>query len=385
LRRTPTVGENRDVGPLLVAFAIALGPAPPAVAPVTPTTPRVQGPHRPSTLPQSPTTAKPTTPTPPATPTTTEPTTPPPDPTHPPIELVWIAPPGCPSTTEVERQLAALLGDRDPGAPWVRVHAEVTTAGESFAMTLTTETSSGTTTHSLASPDCAALANAVALVAAVAADPMAVDRELDRAAALAAVEHEEPKPAPAKPVIVPPVEKRPRLRVARFALRADALLDYNVVPKVGFGPVITLGIFGPHWRTEVGAIYVAPRRVWIDDLATAGADISMWSLRVRGCGVPVAVAGKIEFPICAALEGGQLTGRPLGVGAPPEKDTHGWGAFSLGAGLSWAPRPFVALVLGVDLVVPFVHPRFVVPDGRDLHEVGKVGLRANLGIELRVP
>ncbi len=356
------MGENRDVGPLLVALAIALGPAP----------------QRPSTMPQSPTSPAPTPP-----PTEPAPSDPP-TAEHPPIELAWTAPPSCPPKAEVERQLAALLGDRDPGAPWVRVQAEVTSTADGFAMKLTTETSSGTTTHALASPDCAALANAVALVAAVAADPMAVDRELDRAAARGDLEEDEPKTPPPKPVVAPPVEKKPRLRIARFALRADVLLDYNVVPKIGFGPVITLGIFGPHWRTEVGAIYVAPRRIWIDDLETAGADISMWSLRVRGCGVPVAAA-VLEFPICAALEGGQVTGRPLGVGVPTDKDNEAWGAFSLGSSLTWSPRPFVALVLGVDLVVPFTRPEFLVPDGRELHQVGRVGLRSNFGIELRVP
>lgn len=358
------------MGPFLVALALALGPTP----------------QRPSTMPQSPTGPV----KPPSTPTEPPPTTPPSTPPSEsgevpqPIELSWTAPPECPPAAEVERQLAALLGDRDPGAPWVRVRAEVTTTTEGFAMTLATETSSGTTTHSLASPDCAALANAVALVAAVAADPMAVDRELDRVAARGEIEDDEPKATPPKPAAPTPTPKKPRLRLARFALRVDALLDYNVVPKVGFGPVITLGIFGPHWRTEVGAIYVAPRRVWIDDLETAGADISMWSLRVRGCGVPTAL-NVIEFPICAALEGGQVAGRPLGVGAPTDNDTQAWGAFSLGSSLTWSPRPFVALVLGVDLLVPFVRPRFVVPDGRELHQVGKVGLRSNLGIELRVP
>jgi len=300
-----------------------------------------------------------------------------------PIELVWTAPPGCPPTEDVKRELDALLGDREAGAPWVHVRAEVTAVADGYALALATETSSGTTTHTLASPDCHALANAVALVAAVAADPMAVDRTLDRDAARELDALADTTPPPANPEPPPPLEKRPRLRIARFALRADALLDYNVVPKIGFGPVITLGIFGPHWRTEVGAIYVVPRTLWIDDARTAGADIGMWNLRVRGCGVPVVAT--VEFPICGALEGGQVTGRPLGAAAPPETETHAWGAFSLGAAVAWSPRPFIALVLGLDLVAPFVRPRFRVPDGRELHRVGRVGLRTNIGIELRVP
>jgi hypothetical protein len=349
------------VGPLLVALVIALGPAPQG--------PKVQGPRGTAMGPTAPVES----PSQPAQPAAE----------RAPIELVWTAPAGCPPTEDVKRELDTLLGDREAGAPWVHVRAEVTATEGGFALALATETASGTTTHSLASPDCRALANAVALVAAVAADPMAVDRTLDREAVRDLdAPIDDPVVAP-KPDPPPPIEKRPRLRIARFALRADGLLDYNVVPKIGFGPVITLGIFGPHWRTEVGAIYVVPRTLWIDDTRTAGADIGMWNLRVRGCGVPVVAT--VEFPICGALEGGQVTGRPLGAGAPPETETHAWGAFSLGAAVAWSPRPFIALVLGLDLVAPFVRPRFLVPVDRELHQVGRVGLRTNVGIELRVP
>jgi hypothetical protein len=381
LRPAATLGDKDGVGPLVVALAVAaLGPAPRVVtddaARVKPDLP-IQGPRRGTSPPP---TSMPPSDTPPS--DATSPDTAPPV-ERPPIELEWSAPPACPKATDVERELVALLGDRDPGAPWVRVVAKVTAVPDGFALELVTETSSGKTTHTLASPDCAALAHAVALVAAVAADPMAVDRKLERDAARDTDAVETPPPKPPKAPVAPPVEKRPRLRLARFALRADALLDYNVVPKIGFGPVITLGIFGPHWRTEVGAIYVDPRTLWIDDLRTAGADIGMWGLRVRGCGVPTVAT--VEFPLCGALEGGQVSGRPLGPAAPPQTETHAWGAFSLGGSVTWSPRPFIALVIGLDLVAPFRRPRFLVPDGRELHQVGRVGLRANFGIELRVP
>ena len=94
------------------------------------------------------------------------------------VTLSWSAPPECPDLEEVRTRVDALLGDREPGAPYVKLDATVTRSGETFTLQMRTETAGGTSTHTLQSPDCRALADGAALVAAVAADPLAVDRSL---------------------------------------------------------------------------------------------------------------------------------------------------------------------------------------------------------------
>jgi hypothetical protein len=299
------------------------------------------------------------------------------------VELTWSAPEGCPPVEDVRARLDALLGDREAGAPFVRLEATVSRKDGTFALQMRTETASGTNTHALSSPDCQALADGAALVAAVAADPLAVDRSLE------ASQSEEPELPPDEVTVTrtPPdddADGRPRgrLRLARFALRADGLLEYGMLPKLGLGPVITAGLIGPQWRVELGAIVLVPRPVFTDDTNTAGAAIGAWSLRARGCGVPV--VSIVEFPVCAGFEGGQMTARPLGNVTDNRDDRRGFGLFSFGGGFGISPRPFIALLAGVDGIVALSRPRFDVA-GMLLHQPGRIGVRATVGLELRVP
>jgi hypothetical protein len=298
------------------------------------------------------------------------------------VELTWSAPEGCPPVEDVRARLDALLGDRQAGAPFVRLEATVSRKDGTFALQMRTETASGISTHALSSPDCQALADGAALVAAVAADPLAVDRSLD------ASQSEEPELPPDEVTVTrtPPDDDddlpRGRLRLARFALRADGLLEYGMLPKLGLGPVITAGLIGPQWRVELGAIVLVPRPVFTDDTNTAGAAIGSWSLRARGCGVPVVRI--VEFPVCAGFEGGQMTARPLGNVTDNRDDRRGFGLFSFGGGFGISPRPFIALLAGVDGIVALSRPRFDVA-GMLLHQPGRIGVRATVGLELRVP
>lgn len=301
------------------------------------------------------------------------------------VALTWEAPDGCPTPEDVRARLDTLLGDRRAGAPFVRLEATVSRKDGTFALQMRTETASGTSTHALSSPDCQALADGAALVAAVAADPLAVDRTLDAAQA------EEPELPPDEVTVTrtPPDDDgdgdgrpRGRLRLARFALRADGVLEHGMLPKLGLGPVITAGLIGPQWRVELGAIVLVPRPVFTDDTNTAGAAIGSWSLRARGCGVPVVRI--VEFPLCGGFEGGQMTARPLGNVTDNRDDRRGFGLFSFGGGFGISPRPFIALLAGVDGIVALSRPRFDVA-GMLLHQPGRIGVRATVGLELRVP
>jgi hypothetical protein len=298
------------------------------------------------------------------------------------VTLEWTAPAGCPSRESVEARLDQLLDGRTSSTARVIVHATVEAQGKGFTLQLRTETGSGINEHTLSSPDCQALADGAALVAAVAADPLAVDRGMQ--------EPSEPVPElPPDGVVVrtsPPLEDPPRprgrLRLARFGLRAEGVLTHGVLPKLGFGPIVTVGLLGPSWRAELAAIYLAPREVFADASKTAGAAIGSWAVRMRGCGVPV--WRQLEFPLCGGFEGGQLTARPLRTAPPQGIRNTAFGMFSAGGSIGYSPRPFIAVFAGVDAIVPLVRPRFTI--GADLlHRPDPAGVRASIGLELRVP
>lgn len=298
------------------------------------------------------------------------------------VELRWSAPQGCPGASEVRARLTALLGPREAGSAMVRMDATITRSGGTLTLQLATETASGTSSHTLSSPDCSALADGAALVAAVAADPLAVDRSL------AAEQPELPELPPDEVLVTPspppadPPRPRGRLRLARFALRADGLLEHNMLPRLGFGPVVTVGLIGPLWRVELGAVVLPARAHFTDGTHTAGAAIGRWGLRARGCGVPVVRI--VEFPLCGGFEGGQMTARPLGDASDGGDDRRGFGLFSLGGGVGISPRPFLALLAGVDGIVALNRPTFDAAGAR-LHQPGRFGVRATIGLELRVP
>lgn len=299
------------------------------------------------------------------------------------VTLSWSAPPECPSLEEVRARVDALLGDREPGAPFVKLDASVTRNATTFTLQMRTETAGGTSTHTLQSPDCRALADGAALVAAVAADPLAVDRSI------AADPIGEPELPPDEVVVTPsppladPPRPRGRLKLARFALRADGVLEKGMLPRLGFGPIVTAGLIGPQWRVEVGAVVLPPRDHFVGSDHATGAAFGSWGVRVRGCGVPVVKI--VEFPLCGGFEGGQMTSRPLRETQQAGDARRGFGLFAFGGGFGISPRPFIALVAGVDGIVALARPRFESTTGVLLHEPGRVGVRATVGLELRVP
>ncbi|HWB80578.1 MAG TPA: hypothetical protein VG755_36690, partial [Nannocystaceae bacterium] len=231
------------------------------------------------------------------------------------ITVEWNAAPGCPPREVVETRLAELLGAPLAASARVDVRARVERVSDGFTLHLRLETAAGTDEHTLSSPDCDVLADGAALVAAVAADPLAVDRTIKEPAKPIDTTPPEVLPdQPVKPPTSPPKPRQP-LRLLRFALRAEGVLTHGVLPKLGFGPIVTLGLIGPRWRAELAAIYLAPRKAFVDAMQTSGAAISSWSLRMRGCGVPV--WRELEFPLCAGFEGGQLSPQPIGTAANP--------------------------------------------------------------------
>jgi hypothetical protein len=91
----------------------------------------------------------------------------------------------------------------------------------------------------------------------------------------------------------------------------------------------------------------------------------------------------LELPLCAGLEAGQAFGAGDGLGDSARARVP-WLAAVVGPALAWSPRPRFALWLGADLVVPLLRGTFIA-DELLLHRIGPVGLRAALGLELRLP
>ncbi|MFY0533188.1 hypothetical protein [Nannocystis pusilla] len=109
----------------------------------------------------------------------------------------------------------------------------------------------------------------------------------------------------------------------------------------------------------------------------------LWNLSVRA-GYVVPVGRRLEVPLLLGLEAGQLHVRGVRLVGPDEARTP-WFAVVLSPGLAIIPREFIAIVLGLDVLVPVTRPRFVVEDASEIFRPQPIGLRGSLGLEFRFP
>jgi hypothetical protein len=307
--------------------------------------------------------------------------------------LRWAAPETCPEAAEVEARLAALLGG--PPAPGdVRIDATIERDDAGVhRLKVAVESASGSTRHELSSPRCEELADAVALVAAVALDPLST--VAGTAPPPSPQPKPEPEPEPAEPTPVPvptpstkdddqppsgkPPARRQKLQVG---LRPELALDFGPLPRVAVGGGFALALLGRRWRIELGPVLLAARQAAASSVPEATAEVSLVAGRARGCAaLGVAI---VEFPLCAGLEIGALRGRGTGTTLEARRDAALWVAGVGGPGIAVVPRRFIAVVAGIDIVVPFYRPAFDI-GGELVHRARPVGLRAILGVEVRVP
>ena len=245
----------------------------------------------------------------------------------------------------------------------VTVTATVTKGPQQYRLALEVVTPSGKTSKTTGGAQCEVLADATALIAAIAIDPSAV---------LEATEPEEepkePEPEPKEaenpeaenPEAENPVEEGspengddrptpdegprvepklpPRVTLVRFAFRASGGLDVATLPGVSGGIGVLGGVLGANWRAELAGRVLFPRTGFViaDE---AGARLGLFAIGARGCWVPT--VGPVEMPLCGGGEAGAFRGDPVGdrVGngaSVTEPYVAAIGSYEVG----WAPRPF---------------------------------------------
>jgi hypothetical protein len=312
---------------------------------------------------------------------------------EPPVSLAWQAPETCPQREAIDARLHALLPDfgelATPDTPAsLRVIGRIEPAGDRWTVTLVFESDRGTDERSFSGPDCVALADAAALVVAVAIDPLGVSQTI-------AYEEPTPEPEPEPTPKLPPAEPPPPTTTT-YALPIDdapprdeptARFAFALLGGGGYGPLrlaqagvgVELGAFGPWWRASLRGLWLAPRR---QSFAAGEARFDGVAIAVRGCGVPA--VRRVEFPICAGVEAGSLRGAGTGTTLDARDANIPWVAVLVGPGLRWAVMDRIALGVDLELLAPLVRGGFTI-DGTAVQQIAPVGVQALAGVELRLP
>ncbi|MFZ6178984.1 hypothetical protein [Nannocystis pusilla] len=364
-------------------------------------------------------------------------------------EVRWEAPPGCPDEASVKAQIAALLARapaRTGQAPQVNLRVEALPGGR-WRLEATITSREGQGRRSLEGDRCEALAEAAALLTAIAAAPELqqagpsgplpeeapaqpvqeapggpaanqrapggpAGQEVPRGPAAGqegpGIQGSEPAPGPAEgpevgwapgaggelePELPGAVTEREISSGAsapnrprsppRATLGLGAGVGAGALPGVSALLRAAVGLRGRHWSVALTQSFWLPR-----DLPAAGdPDVGgrMWlaATGVQGCGI--VGKGRVEAPLCAGVAAGVLRGRGIGDLAASYRATSAWAAATVGPSLHVRVAPKVALTLGAELLVMLTRVRFEVAQAGEVCCSAPVGATGTLGVEVRLP
>ena len=336
--------------------------------------------------------------------------------------LEWTAPEGCPDRAAMLDRLAAHLPGAaapadGPGRVDLRIRVEIEASGDRYVARLETSGQDGNDARSFSAASCEDLADAGALIIAVALDPVL-------AAATVRERTTAPEPAPT-PTSVPvedtsaavvepaeadareedpkdPKDEENEGRVRRprgqddddgEAPSRDFVIGVGLSGTVSWGPITEavgglLGTFsltsreGP-WRWQLEGGWWAPRTLrFIDD---RGGRVQGWHVGTRGCYVLRGATTRVappELPLCLGFEAGQVSAEGLPPTTNIQRQRLPWVAPTVSAGLRWPFLPWLALAMDLSVSMPLFRGRFTIGDTQ-LTAIAPVPVGGVLGLEAR--
>ena len=314
--------------------------------------------------------------------------------------LRWEAPGSCPSHARLVAAIAVNLGRplaaRDAEALTVHAAARRRSDGR-WELALTIEPrDAAAVARTVIADQCPLLAEAAALIVAVAIDPdLLAGTQEPRAAPTSREPNGVPLEVSAPPAITTPAAieaapapplTQPRRRSIQAAITAAATLDAGALPGPAPGLRVGIGLLTRRMRVEIGALHLFARPAPIagqDGNKIGSAEIRLTAAQLQAC--PRFARGRLELPVCAGLELGTMRGQGIGL-AGATTDRVVWLAVLADARALGVPIPRLALGLQLGLAVPLLAARFRVRVlDADLHKAAPVGFRGALTVELRFP
>ncbi|WP_438025566.1 hypothetical protein [Sorangium sp. So ce233] len=326
-----------------------------------------------------------------------------------PFDLRWTAPADCPAGAAVEAEITRLLGDQSPASNGtLRAAGTIAPAGSGFALYIELSRDGWKSARTVRGATCRALADAGALIVAMAIDPEVATRSGpvatgDRSSAAtrpanpapeppaAAARTAEPTPPRGLAESVSPTTERERPtegaaeRAPLLRLGIGVMSDLGTMQGVSGAIEPWAGVVVGPARFEAGASFWPGTTAESAARPRSGGTVDLIAGSLTACVLlpPIARAVRPHFEVgvpCAGIELGRMHAEGYGVSDPGDGSTL-WVALRGGAAAAWVVAPWMRLRLRLEAVVPLKRPRFVLEGVGDVHEPS-VAARAALGLEL---
>jgi hypothetical protein len=260
------------------------------------------------------------------------------------FSLTWAAPEECPSPSQVQAEIARLVGgdiQLHEGDLEARV---MVSHGPLWSGDLTTQHAGQTGHRIIDAPSCRAVADAIALIVALLIDPDAV------AANAQAPERKAPSiPEPSK-------SNEPGWE---FWAGVHAQARVGTLPDADIGIGLALEFASPRWHTDLRWSYGLRR----DQVASLPSGASGRFNILMGSVTECFNVGQAEWGWgpCAAVEAGRVSVRGYGATAGFSRQAL-WLALGGGAFLSRAMGQHLRVLMELDVVAPMYRPDYVFQD-----------------------
>ncbi|MBX3222487.1 MAG: hypothetical protein KF795_18360 [Labilithrix sp.] len=292
------------------------------------------------------------------------------------LRLTWTAPTGCPSGADVRAATLRVAETRDGVSDVLEAQARVERRddGEGWRVRLRTRRGATIGEREIEAATCSGLADATAVVLALALAPPG-DAEEARS-----------PEAPAPRAKAPSVTDRGSREAAAggrtpqhvVALGASVAGDASTLRTTALGGSLTLAWTPGRVRVEVDARRWAAQSASVPASA-AGARFEMTSLGGRGCWRALATTG-FDLAPCAGADVQLVTASGYGADANFTAKA-GWAAFAGGALARLPLASWIALRARLEAFVPLSRPTFVVENDGLVHRPPTLGAAASLGAE----
>jgi hypothetical protein len=314
------------------------------------------------------------------------------------FSLEWTGTEDCAQRSAVLSRLEYLLGGPPEASPPIEARARVERRkSDNWRLRLAIRQGADRRERVLEAQTCGALAEATALIVALAISPeservqeaLASSPEQDGGIGVELDPPSEPRtpqerrtPAPVMRRSLPPDRATHPAPSTGSPLRVRVAsgIDTGLLPAVAFGAAAGAVLALDGWRFELVGTYWFERRARRDDAPEKGADIAAITGTLTTCAL--LLRAPIAAGPCAGVEGGGLFGSGFGV-TEPESGVAPWLAATAGGVVAFPLLAEADLAIRADLVAAPARARFVLDNVGPVHRPSAISARLGAGLDVR--